>query len=117
MKTFQTALCGITMGLTAIAAAPAFAQDGDIIVGAPFTELPDGRMISSQTISYADLDLAQSGDRLELRRRITSSAREVCNTLRDRSDYVSLSSDCENGAIGGALKQVRAVEGDWAVRP
>lgn len=117
MKTFRTALCGITLGLAAMIVTPALAQDGDIVVSGPYVELPDGRLISSQTISYADLDLSLSDDRMELRRRITSTARDVCNTLRRHSDYVSLSPDCENGAIGGALSQVRAAEGDWAVRP
>lgn len=117
MKTFQTALCGITLGFAAMAATPVLAQDGDIVVAGPYVELPDGRMIGSQVINYSDLDLTLSGDRMELRRRITSTARDVCNTLRRHSDYTNLSNDCENGAIGGALSQVRATEGDWAVRP
>lgn len=117
MKTFQTALCGITLGFAAMAVTPALAQDGDIVVAGPYVALPDGRLLSSQAISYADLDLNVSGDRLELRRRITSTARDVCNTLRRHSDYINLSSDCENGAINGALSQVRAAEGDRAVRP
>ncbi|MGN6357682.1 MAG: UrcA family protein [Novosphingobium sp.] len=96
---------------------PALAQNGDIVVAGPYVELPDGRMLSSQVINYSDLDLGFSSDRLELRRRITSTARDVCNTLRRHSDYISLSNDCENGAISGALTQVRAAEGDWAVRP
>jgi UrcA family protein len=96
---------------------PALAQDGDIVVAGPFVQLPDGRMLSSQVISYSDLDLGYSDDRVELRRRISSTARDVCRTLRRHSDYINLTSDCENGAISGALHQVRAAEGDWAVRP
>lgn len=117
MKIFRTALCGITLGFAAMTVTPALAQDGDIVVSGPYVELPDGRLLSSQVISYADLDLSLSSHRLELRQRITSTARGVCNTLRRHSDYISLSNDCENGAISGALTQVRAAEGDWAVRP
>lgn len=96
---------------------PALAQDGDIVVSGPYDTLPDGRLLSSQVVSYADLDLSLSSDRLELRHRITSTARGVCNTLRRHSDYISLSNDCENGAISSALTQVRTAESDWAVRP
>lgn len=116
MKTYHTALCGIALGLAGLSFTPAFGQAGDIVVSGPYAVLPDGRMISSQTISYADLDLTLSADRLELRQRISATARGVCNMLRRNSDYINLSSDCENGAISGALSQVRAAEGDWAVR-
>lgn len=116
MERFTTALCGIILGLGAVSFTPAAAQDGDIVVTGPFVELPDGRMIASQTISYSDLDLNYADDRAELRRHVSMSAREICSRLRFRADGPILNSDCEEGAMSGAFNQVRAREGDWAVR-
>lgn len=84
MKIFRTALCGITLGFAAMTVTPALAQDGDIVVSGPYVELPDGRLLSSQVISYADLDLSLSSHRLELRQRITSTARSVLHTPPQR---------------------------------
>jgi UrcA family protein len=109
MKNFKTALCGLTLGLAAIPLAPAVAQS-DIVVTPPVAELPGGVLIGSQAISYADLDLSYAADRAELNRRITVTARAVCDRLRFHADTPVLDNRCENGAVRNAYRQVNSVQ-------
>jgi UrcA family protein len=108
MKTLKTALCGLTLGLAAIPLAPALAQQGEIVVSPRVAELPGGVLVDSLTISYADLDLGYATDRAELNRRITTTARAVCDNLRFHADNPVLDNRCESRAIRGAYRQVDA---------
>ena len=107
MKHLKAALCGLSIGIVAIPITPALSQNSDIVVIGPVVELPGGRLVGTQVISYADLDLTYAADRAELSRRIASSVREVCQRVRRHADNPVVNSECENGAMRSAFRQVR----------
>ena len=83
MRKVPAILCGIALGLTGAAIAPASAQtpSEDILVEGRYGRVPDSVRSLSQAVSYADLDLGTQAGRDELRHRLRLTARFLCDKL------------------------------------
>lgn len=111
-------------------AAPASAQDyppplpvvqplddfGDeIVVYGRYRSLPGSVEHLSQRVSYADLDLYYDEDRRELRRRVSFTARYLCDRLGE-SYSSSIGPNCRDAATRDAMRRVGTVAEGWAPR-
>lgn len=115
------------LGLAASAAAfalPAAAQDyypdpnEDIVITGHYNrgQLPDDVQTASQAVSYADLDLGYEADRQELRRRVSLTARYLCDRLGESDSGNSVVASCRDSATRDALRRVGTVQEHWAPR-
>jgi len=100
-------------GLAAAAlSAPAFAQTAEelVVTGHALRGAPQSL---SETVSYADLDLTQKGQRAILERRISDAAGRICDRLNEaRPSAGNLGHSCQEVAIRGASDQVRLAFAD-----
>ena len=126
--TFVLSTLALTAGL-ALAAAPALAKQSDaaqqasqsteqLTVVAPqimHSELYTAKggvegypvVTLSRRISYADLDLTRPADAKRLDKRIDAAADQICADLAaDAMPAKSVSLNCVNNAIRGAMQQV-----------
>lgn len=95
----------------ATTATPALAQNfnRDDIVVYGHTPIPDDVESVSQHVSYGDLHLQYAEDRRELRRRVTLTAHELCDSLGE-GHYARYASSCYDTAYSDAMRQVRYIE-------
>ena len=77
---------------------------------------PDDAEALSQRVSYADLDLFYPADRRELRRRISLTARDLCERLGESDGSGSLLPSCRDEAERDALRRVGTIEAQWVPR-
>jgi UrcA family protein len=104
-----------TLTAAALCAAPALAQPyansaiDELTVTGQLPPAPGERPMSlSATVSYADLDLRLSGDRMRLEHRVNNAARRVCTELNEASpNQHNLGKSCQDLAVRGAMGQVR----------
>ena len=122
MPLIAPACCGL---LTAMAmmtvATPAVAQDepeyqDDIVITGHYGRLPSDVESASQHVSYADLDLSDREDRAELRRRISLTARYLCDRLGEDDSSSTLAPSCRETATRDALARVGKIEAHFAPR-
>ena len=115
-----SALGGLLLGAALFGAAPpASAQDygEDIIVRGEWGRVPSDVESLSQSVSYADLDLSYREDRRELRRRVSLTARYLCDRLGESdSSSSSLMPSCREAAVRDAMRRVGTVRAHWAPR-
>lgn len=101
-------VCGALAAGLAGLSAPAYAQTvEEVTVTARFG--PDGEpSVLSQAVSYSDLDLTTEAGRDELKRRINTTARDLCAKLGEpgRTSTGPVPS-CEQGALDSAREQQR----------
>lgn len=113
------AIGGLLLGAAMVVGAPATAQDyqEDIIVRGEWGRVPDDVESLSQSVSYADLDLSYRDDRRELRRRVSLTARYLCERLGENdSSSSSLVPSCREAAVKDAMRRVGTVRADWTPR-
>lgn len=96
--------------------APDDRADEDIVVYGRHRRVPDDVEALSRRVSYADLDLYYPEDRRELRRRITDTARFLCERLGESDDSGSIVPSCRDAAVRDALRRVGSVEAHWVPR-
>lgn len=62
----------------------------------------------SRVVDYGDLDLRNVADQTELRRRISATARDICDQLgQEQPNHLNLGHSCQERAVAGAMDQVR----------
>ena len=118
------ALPGLLLGAaTALPTTAAGAQTYDpadeviVIQGRWRDRAPADADSASQSVSYADLDLTNPWDRRELRRRVSLTARYLCDRLDEpRSGSALPATDCRTEATRDALARVGTIEQGWAPR-
>lgn len=108
----------------ALIAAPSFAQpprahayDDATLEELTVTGHLPGRELRSlsETVSYADLDLAYAGDRHRLEMRVNTAARRVCAQLNEDSpNPANMGKSCQERAVRDAMGQVRQAYADAA---
>jgi UrcA family protein len=103
---------------TLMIAAPALAQltDEEIIVTGRYGHVPDNAQSLSQSVSYADLDLSRQDDRARLKRRISLTARYLCDKLGESDVATPPAPSCRDAATSDAMKRVGTVEESFAPR-
>jgi UrcA family protein len=120
MKHLSTlSLAVLSAGVAVFGAMPAAAQNfgrDDIVVYGhqPIRDYVDS---VSQRVSYRDLHLEYPEDRRELRRRVSVTAQELCDSLGDRGYGSSYAPSCTETATRDAMRQVRIVESRYTQRP
>jgi UrcA family protein len=90
-----------------MAAAPAFAQEVEelTVVGRLG---PDGEARSlSQAVTYNDLDLTLAADQDVLERRVSDTARSLCDRLGESGAYASVVPSCRDAAVRDSREQIR----------
>jgi UrcA family protein len=106
--------------LAAAAAAPALAQSvEELTVTGQWNGRGEPPASLSRVVTFDDLDLRNTGDQAELRRRINTTARDICDELgQDRPNVGNLGHSCQDQAVANALSQVRiAVAQAYAAPP
>jgi UrcA family protein len=117
MKTFTTILGGLSLGVAAIAvAAPASAQDGEIIVRGHYGRDLQDAPSASMPVSFADLDLSTAEGQDLLTHRIRHAARYLCDKLGESNAGDALAPSCEQAAVSDAMDRIWTVERDAAPR-
>ncbi len=108
--------CGLLLASAVLGTTPASAQtEEDIIVTGRWGRVPDNVDSLSQRVSYRDLDLSQRDDWRELRRRISLTARYLCDRLGEPDSAASsLAPSCRDAAARGCAAPHR--HGPPAVR-
>ena len=106
-------------GIALLGAVPASAQNfgRDDIVVYGHRPIPDEIDSVSQRVSYRDLHLEYPEDRRELRRRVSVTAQELCDSLGDRGYGSTYAPSCTETATRDAMRQVRFVESRYNARP
>src|SRR5687767_1602683 len=97
-------------------AAPALAQpvqEEDIVVTGRYG-VPDSAQTASQRVSYADLDLSLKSGRDTLRRRISLTARYLCEQLGETDTAPGVTPSCRDAAYDDAMKRVGTIEANFA---
>lgn len=100
---------GLCLGAAmALVAAPAFAQEypDEIIVTG---QVPDSVRTLSQPVHYGDLDLASFSGMEELRNRVRSTARSLCQALGESDTASAPIRSCPEDAYRGAMSRL----GTW----
>jgi UrcA family protein len=102
-------LTAAILAAAAAGAAPAFAQTTEqLTVTGQWNGRGEPPQSLSRVVSYADLDLRQAADQETLRRRVRSTAADICNELGEkRPDRTNLGRSCEENAVRGAEDQVK----------
>ena len=85
----------------------------EIVIVGHFGRVPDNVDSASLAVGYADLDLSNPGDREILRRRISLTARYVCDKLGESDTGPG---SCRDAATKDALRRVGTVEENFAPR-
>lgn len=97
-------------------AEPAGGYGEDIVVYSPQRRLPDDVESLSQRVGYRDLDLYYADDRRELRRRVSLTARDLCDRLGEPDSSGSILPSCRDAATRDALRRVGTPAETWAPR-
>ena len=99
-------------------AVPALAQltEEEIIVTGRYGRVPDNVQSLSQSVGYADLDLSRESDRARLKRRISLTARYLCDKLGESDVATPPAPSCRDAATADAMKRVGKVEEGFAPR-
>ena len=118
----MTFLKGFT-ALTAAAAAMALpgvalAQNApeEIIVTGRYDKVPDNVQSLSQSVSFADLDLSTKAGKDEMRRRVSLTARFLCDKMGESSTSSAVVPSCRDAATRDAMKRLGTVEQSFAPR-
>lgn len=95
--------------LAATAALPAAAQTVETLtVTGQWNGRGEPPASLSRVVDYSDLDLRLAADQEELRRRVSTTARDICDELgQDRPNHTNLGRSCQDMAVAGAMDQVR----------
>src|SRR5688572_22664989 len=115
MKThfsFPKTFCAIA-GLAALGAiAPAHAQQvvEEIIVEGHQGKLPDNVKRAATAVSYSDLDLSTDWGRRELRKRVSLTARYLCEKLGESDHSSGVVPSCRDAAVRDTMRRVGTVE-------
>ena len=94
---------------------PAYADD-DLVVYGHYGPRPEDADSASTRVNYADLDLYYPEDRRELRRRVSLTARYLCERLGESDSGFSYGGSCRDDATRDALRRVGTIEAHWAPR-
>ena len=115
---FAPRLGWLLAGAAFLAATPALAQADpeEIIITGRYGRLPDSVRSASQAVSYADLDLSTSAGRRELRRRVSLTARFLCDRLGESGTGDAVVPSCRTAATRDALQRVGTLEAGFAPR-
>jgi UrcA family protein len=106
------ALATLAAAAALIGAAPAAAQTVEELTVTGRLDGAHARSLS-QTVSYADLDLAYAGDRERLRLRVNDTARRLCTQLnQDSPGHTNMGKSCQELAVRDAMYQVRQAFAD-----
>jgi len=123
-KSLFTSGGAVVLGLV-ISSATAFGQDSSsqevMIRGAPVvttegwsrTGIQNQRLQLSENISYSDLNLATPAGASELKARLHDAANAICNRLAESDEpHAAIDAEahhieCVNGAVDGAMGQVK----------
>lgn len=110
-----TALCAAPLALLAPVA---MAQDAaeEIIVTGRYGTVPDSVKTLSQSVSYADLDLATDAGKQELRHRVKLTARFLCDKLGENPASSPVVDSCRDDATKDAIARVGTLEANFAPR-
>ena len=92
------------------------AEQDDIVIYGRRGRVPDDAEAVSQRVNYADLDLYYPEDRRELRRRISLTARDLCERLGESDTAGSVFPSCRDTAVRDALRRVGTIEAHWVPR-
>jgi len=103
---------------TALVPAAASAQPSseEITVTGRYGRVPDSTQTVSQAVSYADLDLSTDSGRSELRRRVSLTARFLCDKLGESASGDAVAPSCRQAATQDAMKRVGTVEQGFSPR-
>lgn len=103
--------------LLTAAATPALAQtDEMIVVTGKYGKVPDNIQTLSQNVSYADLDLSTKAGKDELRKRLSLTARFLCDKLGEPTVAAPPAPSCRDAATRDAMQRVGTVEASFAPR-
>jgi UrcA family protein len=104
---------GLALGAAGVAltAAPVLAQTyytvPEVVV-TPERLGPDGRPVTlSRTVNISDLDLRYDRDVREMRQRVRTTARRICEDLGETSSIPSVERDCASDAVRRTEHQMR----------
>lgn len=119
---FRPILIAVAAGSLFGIAAPAFAQDDDVVVYAPYTHSPRAETSASGVpiavttrsiaVSTRDLDLRRDRDVNELYRRVNYTAQEACddiNRMTVLDNSLTTDRQCMREAVLSARPQVDAM--------
>lgn len=88
----------------------------EIIVTGRYGQVPDSVRSLSQNVSYADLDLSTKAGKDELRRRVSLTARFLCEKMGETETSSSVASSCRDAAVKDAIQRVGTIEEGFAPR-
>lgn len=111
-------LAWLMAGTAFLAATPGLSQPEpeEIIITGRYGRLPDSVRSASAAVSYADLDLSTGAGRRELRRRVSLTARFLCDRLGETDVSSAVVPSCRDAATRDALQRVGTVEAGFAPR-
>lgn len=107
---FRRGLYGVAAAGAVLLGSPAFAQSvEELTVTARIG--PDGQPNTlSQAVDYSDLDLTLPSDQAELKSRVKTTARDLCQKLgEDNIAYAPIVPSCRDAAYGDVTSQVNTV--------
>ena len=116
---FSRALCWITIGTAALSsAAPVVAQPApeQIVIVGHYGRVPDNIQSVSLVVGYSDLDLSNPADRVILRRRISLTARYLCDKLGESDISSGPAPSCRETATQDAMQRIGTIEAHFAPR-
>lgn len=96
--------------------ASAQAAPEEIVITGRYGNVPDSVKTLSQPVSYADLDLSTKDGRDELRRRVSLTARFLCDKLGETASGDALAPSCRSAATKDAMDRVGTIEQSFAPR-
>ena len=116
--TRSSMLIAIVAGLGGAAASlPASAQTvEELVVTGQLGNVPDSTKSLSRAVSYADLDLSTEAGRRILNRRVSLTARWLCDKLGEGGSGDSLAPSCRSAAVKDAKERLGTLEAHFAPR-
>lgn len=101
-----------------LASSPAMAQDAseEILVTGELGDVPDSVQSLSQSVSYADLNLGTDEGMDMLRKRISLTARFLCDKLGESNTSSPLIPSCRQAAVDDAMDRVGTMKEAMAPR-
>lgn len=114
---FSSAIGGLLIA-TMMAVTPAQAQSApeEITVTGRYGKVPDNVQSLSQAVSYADLDLSTEAGKSELRKRLSLTARFLCQKLGEPDTATPPVPSCRTAAVEDAMTRVGKLEANFAPR-
>lgn len=103
-----------TLALPAIATAQGAPEE--ITVTGRYGKVPDSVQSLSQAVSYADLDLSTKAGKDELRRRVSLTARFLCEKMGETDTTDPVAPSCRDAAVSDAMQRIGTIEGSFAPR-